>query len=210
MNESVPRVTALRTIEIATLRHGACCGPFSPNTSTTGRERLRFRCEQAGKPALVTERRGASLEFNLSHSGELAVFAVARRRRVGVDVEKLKSDFPAEDIAERFFSSNERASLRSLGRDIKQEGFFRCWTRKEAYVKACGAGLQVALDDFDVTLDPALPARFTRGIDPSWRLLGFIAERGYPAALVYDGEPANVRFLCVDHMLPRSSSIRKI
>jgi len=166
-------------------------------------ERLRFRYEQAGKPALLTGRRGASLEFNLSHSGELAVFAVARGRRVGVDVEKLKSDFPAEDVAERFFSSNERASLRSLAGDLKQEGFFHCWTRKEAYVKACGAGLQVALDDFDVTLDPALPARFTRGIDPSWRLLGFIAERGYPAALVYDGESANVRFLCVDHMLPK-------
>jgi len=169
-------------------------------------ERLCFRYEPAGKPALVPRPRGASLEFNLSHSGELSVFAVAWSRRVGVDVEKLRSDIPVEDIAGQFFSRNELASLRSLGCDMKHEGFFRCWTRKEAYVKACGAGLQIPLRDFDVTLDPSVPARFTRGIGPSWQLLGFIAGRGYPAALVYDGEPANVRFLCADRMLPRTGA----
>lgn len=166
-------------------------------------ERLRFRYETAGKPALVQEGLGASLDFNLSHSGELAVFAVARNRRIGVDVENVRSNVDTEKIAERFFSPNEVCALRGLPGDMKQDGFFRCWTRKEAYVKACGEGLQIPLDDFDVTLEPGLPALFLRGIDPSWQMLGFVAERGYPAALVYDGAPATVRFLCADHMLAR-------
>lgn len=164
---------------------------------------LRFRYAPGGKPALIRERPGAALDFNLSHAGDLVVLAVARSRRLGVDVERAGTEVDTEEIARRFFSPDEVRSLRGLPGGLRQDGFFRCWTRKEAYVKARGEGLQIALDSFDVTLDPASPARFTRGVDPSWQLLGFIAEPGYPAALVYDGAPAGVRFLAVDHMLAR-------
>jgi 4'-phosphopantetheinyl transferase len=164
-------------------------------------ERLRLRYEQHGKPVLVREQPGRSLDFNVSHSGELAVLAVGWSRRVGVDIEKVRPNVEAEEIAQRFFSPNEVQLLRSLPCHLRQDGFFCCWTRKEAYVKACGEGLQIALDSFDVTLHPAAPARFTRGVGPAWQLVGFMAEPGYPGALVYDGAPAHVGFLCADRLL---------
>jgi 4'-phosphopantetheinyl transferase len=176
-------------------------------------ERLRFHYGPQGKPvlqrehslvrepSLVPEQSGPALDFNVSHSGELAVLAVGRGRRVGVDVEKVRVNIAAEKIAERFFSHNEVRSLRSLRSDERDRGFFRCWTRKEAYVKACGEGLQIALDSFDVTLAPGLPARFIRGVDPSWQLVSFTAAPGYPGALAYDGAPAQVSFLCADQLL---------
>ncbi len=164
-------------------------------------ERLRFRYEKHGRPALVPERPDACIDFNMSHSGELALLAIAHRRRIGVDVEKVRPDIAPDEIAQRFFSPNEVRALLSLPEDLRYQAFLRCWTRKEAYVKARGEGLAIALDSFDVTLAPGVPARFVRGVGPSWQLLGFVAEPGYAAALAYDGGPAHVRFLAVD--IPR-------
>jgi 4'-phosphopantetheinyl transferase len=163
-------------------------------------DQLRFRNEKHGKPALVAQPERC-IDFNVSHSGELMVIAVARARKVGVDVEKIRVDIEADKIAERFFSPHEVRMIRSLPSDQRIRAFFCCWTRKEAYVKASGEGLAMALDSFDVTLAPSAPARFTRGVDPSWQLLGFEAARGYPAALAYDGGPAHVRFLAANLLL---------
>jgi 4'-phosphopantetheinyl transferase len=165
-------------------------------------DRLRFRYEQHGRPALAV-RSDRCIDFNVAHSGELVVLAVARARKVGVDVEKIRLDIEAEEIAEHFFSPREVRIIRSLSGDQRPRAFFCCWTRKEAYVKACGEGLAMALDSFDVTLAPGDPALFTRGVDPSWQLLGFEAACGYPAALAYNGGPAHVHFLAADPLLER-------
>src|SRR6185503_1727872 len=99
------------------------------------------------------------LEFNLSHSGALALVAAARGRPVGVDVERHRPGVETLEIAARFFTPRELGALRALDADGRVAGFFLCWTRKEAYVKARGEGLTVPLDAFDVSCTPGEPAR---------------------------------------------------
>jgi 4'-phosphopantetheinyl transferase len=111
-----------------------------------------------GKPFLGGPAAG-SLSFNLSNSHELALVGLLRGPEIGVDVEFLKPMPDLEQIAERFFSASERTALRGLPAERKREGFFNCWTRKEAYLKAVGEGLAAPLDSFDVTLIPGDPPR---------------------------------------------------
>lgn len=112
-----------------------------------------------GKPFLGGPAAAGGLSFNLSNSHELALIGLLRGPEIGVDVELLKPMPDLEQIAERFFSASERAALRGLPAGQKREGFFNCWTRKEAYLKAVGEGLAAPLDSFDVTLIPGEPPR---------------------------------------------------
>jgi 4'-phosphopantetheinyl transferase len=159
---------------------------------------LAFRYGKQNKPELAPDGCGRFLGFNLSHSDDLAICAVGWNRNIGVDVEKIRADVRGEDLARRYFSAGELQSLLQLAPDRRAEGFFTCWTRKEAYVKARGDGLNIPLDSFDVTLDPGAAARVLRGSDPSWRMVGFTAQSGFPAALVHDGPPADLRFLALE------------
>src|SRR6185312_3642180 len=97
---------------------------------------LQFLLGREGKPALVPESAGETLSFNLSHSQDVAVFAFGWHRNIGVDVERVRPDVEYEDIARHHFSAGEIQSLASLPRQKRVEGFFLCWTRKEAYIKA--------------------------------------------------------------------------
>src|SRR5438270_8929096 len=103
-------------------------------------EQLGFHYTKFGKPMLANAGVDA-LRFNVSHSEELAVYAVACGREVGIDIEYLRPDIEAEQIAQQFFSSTEAAMLRSLPGEVRTRAFFNCWTRKEAYIKARGDGL---------------------------------------------------------------------
>jgi len=125
-----------------------------------GREpaELRFDYGAFDKPAL----RGAGPQFNVSHSGALALFAFSADTEVGVDVELDDGDFAKERIAERFFSKAEVHVLRSLPELVQPHAFLACWTRKEAFIKARGDGLSLALDSFDVSLAPDAPAALLR------------------------------------------------
>src|SRR6185295_10633961 len=119
-------------------------------------EEFRFSYGEYGKPALE------EIQFNMSHSHGVALFAVARDRELGVDVEHVRADFASEDIAQRFFSRVEVAAFNALQKEEQVAGFFRCWTRKEAYIKAIGRGLSEPLDAFDVTLAPGEAAALLR------------------------------------------------
>jgi 4'-phosphopantetheinyl transferase len=101
----------------------------------------------------------ADLFFNLSNSDEMALVGFVRGREIGMDIEYLKPMPDCEQIAERFFSESERVVLRGVPKERKEEAFFNCWTRKEAYLKAVGEGLAAPLDSFDVTLAPGEPPR---------------------------------------------------
>jgi 4'-phosphopantetheinyl transferase len=100
------------------------------------------------------------IHFNLSHSADLAVLAVSDRYELGIDIEEIR--FLKEDVAKWFFSPKENQTLQSLPAEHYLDGFYRCWTRKEAFIKAHSAGLSLSLDSFDVTLDTASEARLER------------------------------------------------
>ena len=118
---------------------------------------LRFAYNEYGKPS-VEGGSGGDLRFNLAHSHDMALYAFARGREVGVDVELVWGEFAGEEIAERFFSPREVGALRALPWEQKARAFFECWTRREAYVKARGGGLSLPLDSFDVAFGPGQPA----------------------------------------------------
>jgi 4'-phosphopantetheinyl transferase len=155
---------------------------------------VSFSYGRRGKPAYQASSIESPIDFNLSHSHGRAVYAIARGRQLGVDVEMVRSTVASEGIAERFFSERECAELRALPHLSQAPAFFNCWTRKEAYIKALGDGLEIPLNSFDVALAPGVPERFLRGVDSRWHLVAFAAYEDYPAALVYDGAPCPVHF----------------
>lgn len=161
--------------------------------------RLRFSYGRYGKPFLPGEAGAGGLRFNLSHSNELAVCALARGREVGVDVEFIREDFAGPDVARRFFSAPEVAALCALpAGDARTRGFFNCWTRKEAYIKARGEGLSHPLGCFSVSLAPGEPARLLSATnDPRevtrWSLVELEVGDGYAAAVAVEGGPFSLK-----------------
>ena len=107
---------------------------------------IRFRASDHGKPE-ITE---GDLRFNLSHTEGAAVVAIARRRPVGVDVEKIRTNLEPLELANRFFSRQEADWLSGQSEPQRVAAFFACWTAKEAYIKACGGGLSIPLAGFSV------------------------------------------------------------
>jgi 4'-phosphopantetheinyl transferase len=155
---------------------------------------LQFCYGPRGKPALagISTRPNAWLCFNLAHSQNLALYAVTCERELGVDIECIHAIPDAEQIAARYFSAHENAGLRSLPANQKQEAFFNCWTRKEAYIKAIGDGLAQPLAEFDVALAPGEPARLLRIKDNAqaaarWSIQALTPAPGYVAALAVKG-----------------------
>lgn len=124
--------------------------------------RLVWSYGPKGKPALAEPAAGEPLYFNLSNSEELALLGLDREREIGVDVEYLRPLSDMEALAERFFSSSESETLLALPPAERTAGFFNCWTRKEAYLKAVGDGLSAPLNRFDVTLKPGEEPRMLR------------------------------------------------
>jgi 4'-phosphopantetheinyl transferase len=153
---------------------------------------LRFRYTSHGKPYLTDECGGQWLRFNVSHSGELALYAISRDRELGVDIERVRTDIEHREIATQFFSEHEIASLGALSEQVQHTAFFLCWTRKEAYIKGIGEGLSLPLDSFDVSLSPDEPATLlaVRGNMQEaarWTLRALEPGEGYEAALVAEG-----------------------
>lgn len=159
------------------------------NYLETTPEALAFEYGEFDKPSL-----GGGPWFNLSHSGSVALYAFSNAGEIGVDVELDDADFTRERIAERFFSPAEVSVLRSLPAEDQPRAFLRCWTRKEAFIKARGDGLSLALDSFDVTLAPDAPAALLRTAwcseEPGqWRMEDLSDhEAGYIAAVALRGQ----------------------
>jgi 4'-phosphopantetheinyl transferase len=155
---------------------------------------LKFSYNSYGKPSLAGER---SLQFNMSHSHEVALVAVTRDAAVGVDVEHIRSDFASHEIATRFFSRLEVETLSSLAKEEQVAAFFRCWARKEAYIKAIGKGLSQPLDGFDVTLAPSDPAALLRRGEEdvmTWSMSDIEVGADYASALAVEGTASHVSY----------------
>ncbi|MEJ5312274.1 MAG: 4'-phosphopantetheinyl transferase superfamily protein [Anaerolineae bacterium] len=162
-------------------------------------DQLAFSTNPHGKPALADPDH-VWLQFNLSHSGDLALIAVARAHPVGIDVEQMipPDDFPR--LVEQFFSANENAAFRALPASRRAAAFFAGWTRKEAYVKALGTGVSLPLDRFDVTMDPDAPARLLADRRHphnvgTWSLHTFTPAQNYIATLAIATPHPTLTFL---------------
>lgn len=158
---------------------------------------VRFRTTANGKPHLD---QGGDLHFNLSHSEGVTVVALARHRQVGIDVERIREDTNALELAERFFSRKEVLWLQSQPAVQHIPSFFTCWTAKEAYIKAQGEGLSLPLSSFGV-LPVAAGASSKLHLevydDPEessrWSMCRLDLGPGLRAALAVEGEGCKVR-----------------
>jgi len=148
---------------------------------------ITFEYTEYDKPFL----RNSALRFNVSHTEGLAILGFTLNRELGVDVEKVRAQTDAHTLAERFFSAHERQTLRDLSGDELHAAFFRCWTRKEAYIKAIGEGLSLPLHQFDVSLEPdPEQALLATRPDPKeaerWIIRNIAVQAGYAAALAVE------------------------
>jgi 4'-phosphopantetheinyl transferase len=181
-----------------TVSHGAVREILAGYLVTAPAE-IQFDQTDHGKPALSGPFKTSGLYFNLTHSHELAVVGLVRDHEIGVDVEYVQKMGDIDGIASRFFSSAERAAYLDLAEDQRALGFFNCWTRKEAFIKAIGEGLSHPLDQFDVNLAPGVPASLLRiGDDdeeaPRWTLEPFKPEPDYIGAVALRAREVQVRF----------------
>lgn len=141
-----------------------------------------------GKPSLGGRHKEAGLHFNLAHSHEIALFGLVREVEIGIDVELVREVDDLDGIASRFFSASEQADYFSLPKDQRAQGFYNCWTRKEAFIKAIGDGLYYPLEKFDVTLIPGERAQLLRIEDDlqeasHWTLEAFDPAPEYTGAV---------------------------
>jgi len=139
---------------------------------------VQFQTGPHGKPALAADH-ASQVEFNVSHTDDVALVAVAARRALGVDVEALDRRVNRDELAARFFSPLECQAYFSLDENRRVASFYRIWTCKEAYLKAIGAGLSFPLGKFSVSASPEEPP-------------GLIAVEGAPE------EPSRWSFVAVD------------
>jgi 4'-phosphopantetheinyl transferase len=155
---------------------------------------LKFNYGRYGKPYLP----GASdLQFNSSHTDDLFACAMTRGSEIGLDIEKLKALPDAVQLAQSYFCPEELQQLSDLPTEEQQAAFFRCWTRKEAYLKAVGTGLSTDLNSFRVTMRPGDPPRLvhidhqvSRAAD--WNLHDLDGIPGHAGAIAYSGEPKSI------------------
>jgi len=151
-------------------------------------ETIEFCYGNYGKPALANQLTGVPLHFNVTHSDDVAAYAFSRGREIGIDVEAISDMLDRDEVASHCFSNHEIEDYRQLNDGEKPLGFFNCWTRKEAFVKALGDGLQYPLSSFDVTLSPDEPAKILRigdhtGRDCGWELFSFVPLPGFIGAV---------------------------
>jgi 4'-phosphopantetheinyl transferase len=174
------------TIARATLRH------LLSHYLNTEPATLEFDLNEFGKPSLATPHREMGIEFNLSHSAEMALYAFTRDRLVGIDVEYMRADLDFDGMARHSFSLQEQQLLHNLVGEEKRRTFFRGWTCKEAYAKALGKGFSQAFDQFTVSLLPSEPFALLQQNEDEreltrWSFVELDAGPEYAAALVVEG-----------------------
>jgi 4'-phosphopantetheinyl transferase len=157
---------------------------------------LRFDYGRFGKPRLANRGQAGAIEFNVSHSNDWALVAVARGFPIGVDLEKIRPDLATREVAEQFFSRYEQAELAAIDENQRAAAFFKCWTSKEAYIKGLGSGLSVPLKEFDVCVRPDTPTRLLRPYAGTslWWLHDVDTAPGYRAVLATAPLPSCITY----------------
>ena len=153
---------------------------------------IEFVYSSRGKPNLAPSCNGKRLQFNVSHSQDLALYGFACDRAIGVDLEYLRPMDDANQIAQRFFSARESATIKSLPEPEKSLAFFQVWTAKEAYLKATGDGIGSSLDRVEISFLPNEPLRLL-AVDGDeeaaarWRLDSLTPAANYIATIAVEG-----------------------
>ena len=161
-------------------------------------DEAQFTYNEYGKPFISTDQNRGALSFNLSHSNGMALYAVTRGRRVGIDVEYMRDDFATLEVAERFFSKNEFEALKRVPINQRTKAFFNCWSRKESYIKAIGMGVSYPLERFTVSLvSNVAPALLKVDADATeaarWNMYELDVGEEYAAALIVENPPVSLR-----------------
>lgn len=145
---------------------------------------LSLQTTNYGKPFMAD----CGVAFNLSHSGDWMLFAFSRSTEIGVDIEHVRPLSDMREIAKQNFSPSEFARWQAIPEWDRTEAFYRCWTRKESFIKAMGEGLSCALETFEVAFDLNRPARLTslhgdEALAASWWMADLSGFAGYAAAV---------------------------
>jgi 4'-phosphopantetheinyl transferase len=154
-------------------------------------EKIAFSYGPEGKPSL-SPAHNSKISFNVSHSNGMGLFVFANDREIGTDIEYVKPDFRGMEIASKFFSEAESAALAKLPPGERDEAFFGCWTKKEAYVKAHGQGLSIPLDSFTVEFSKSKQVLRDEAGTP-WSCYALEAAPGFAGAVVAAGENWTVK-----------------
>lgn len=159
---------------------------------------------EQGKPAVESRVENKSLEFNLSHSNEYAVYVFGWNHALGIDIEHIRPFSDVDDFAERFFSQSEKELIKSLADEKKWAAFFKLWTCKEALLKATGKGLTVPLNEAEISLgvnSSAQLASMSGNAEDAkrWRLEIFKPFANYQSAVIVDGHASHLIFQQFDH-----------
>jgi 4'-phosphopantetheinyl transferase len=155
-------------------------------------EELQFASGHFGKPKLVDLHPKMEIDFNLSHSHEVALVAVTAAREIGVDVEWVRKEFAFAEMAERFFTQREVGALYSLPHHLQRQAFYKCWTSKEALLKAKGTGLRGELDEVEILFNLEDGVRVNSTV-PNWTLVELNPGDGYVGALVVQGPECRLK-----------------
>ncbi|MFH2064713.1 MAG: 4'-phosphopantetheinyl transferase superfamily protein [Pseudomonadota bacterium] len=153
---------------------------------------LQIKYNENGKPFSTANQENGTIQFNLSHSKEMIFYAFTCGRNIGVDIEFIQPMTSMDAVVEGFFSESEKAEYNRLPKDRRTEGFYNCWTRKEAFLKAIGEGLSRGLDTFDISLIPGETAELKR-VDwnvqkaGQWGVKSITSIPGYAAAIAVEG-----------------------
>ena len=158
-----------------------------------------FEYLEHGKPVLANNHKCADITFNVSHSHDLALIAIAQKLNIGIDIEKINHESNHLTLMTRFFSKTEQDEFQTMLDTDKAKAFCACWTRKEAFIKAIGSGVAYGLDNFDVTVAPDNQAPEINLHEPSeetWSAINLPINDQYMACLVSDKGSFSVRRWC--------------
>jgi len=158
-----------------------------------------FKILEHGKPVLANNHQFADITFNVSHSNDLALIAIAQGQSVGIDIEKINYESNHQALMTRFFSKAEQSEFLIMPETNKARAFCACWTRKEAFIKAIGDGVSYGLDNFDVTVDPENQTpeiKLHKPSDETWSAITLPINDEYMACLVSDRDSLSVRCWC--------------
>jgi 4'-phosphopantetheinyl transferase len=155
---------------------------------------IRFIYSQRGKPSLHPAENRSGIQFNISHSGDLALIVFTRNRNIGIDLERIRSDIDIDLISGRYFSAGEAAVLRTFPYIQRMDAFFALWTCKEAFVKATGEGLSVPFDEIEMSGMIYESRLFMQQGTGKWSILSFNPGPDYAGALAVEGRPEWVQF----------------